>query len=477
MREVHDLTAAEQVQALRAREVSSVELTTHYLHRIDRHAGDLGAFATVAHDSAVEAARAADAALARGDAGPLTGLPLGIKDLQATAGMPMTLGSRALQGFVPAEDTWTVGRLRRAGAVILGKTSAAELGATCYDDGAGTGRPSVTPYDAARYASGSSGGAAAAVAAGLLPAAHGSDGAGSIRTPASTTHLVGMKPSRGSVSAAPSTTFLATTIEGTLTRTVEDAALLLDVMAHPAPGDVYGRPPREPLAFTGAVRRGEIRPLRIGTWSESGLEGTTIDPGIVAAVQRAAETLRRAGHDVREIPVPAPLGEEVTEAMRVWLTTAVAFAASTVIPPARHELLTPLTRHLVADAERLSSQRLLGAHAILARYASTHLAAFEHVDVALTPTTSATAVPVGHFLRDGVEGVLERMLRWSSPTPWVNLTGQPAIAMPAGLDAAGLPLSVQLVGRAGADAALLVLARQLESLQRHHGIHPPVWTQ
>lgn len=460
---------------MRRREVSSRELTEHYLDRIDRLSAGLGAFATVIPELALEAADRADLLLAHGEGGPLTGLPLGIKDLHATAGIRTAAGSAAMHDIVPDRDAWTVGLIRRAGAVIVGKTSTSEFGSTCYTEDSPSGQASVTPYDPTRYSSGSSGGAATAVAAGLVPVAHGSDSAGSIRTPAATCNLVGVKPSRGLVSIAPATTFMAFGTEGPLARTVEDAALLLDVMARPWAGDVYGWSAPEP--FVDAIARGPERELAIAMWTEPGLKGLETDPELAAAVHRTAEVLREAGHDVREIPIPFEIGEEVSGALRIWLTYAVGMSVMTMIPPQRHENLTELTRYLVSEAEKLTASDILSAQSTLARYASTALAAFDGFDVALTPATAQPPVPRGHFLADGVESTLERMLEWSAPTPWANLTGQPAVAVPAGFTAENLPLGVQLIGRPRTDAALLSLAGQIEQAQGWGRIHPIAWDE
>lgn len=475
MSALHDLTAAEQLAALRARDVSSRELTDHYLDRIDRLAQPLGAFVTVVAEQARDAADRADAQLSRGEGGALTGLPLGIKDLHATAGIRTTAGSRALDDVVPPQDSWTVGLLCDAGAVLVGKTNASELGATCYTEDYVAGRPAVTPFDKSRYSSGSSGGAATAVAAGLLPFAHGSDSAGSVRTPAATCNLVGVKPSRGLVSTAPASSYMAVGTEGPLARTVADAAILLDAMATPWAGDLYGW--RAGESFAAAAGRAPERPLTVAVWTDPGLDGVAVDPEVADAVGRTADLLRAAGHDVREVAVPARLDERVVDALRTWMTSSVGMAAATVIPPDRYDRLTDLTRFLMAQAQRLSAADLMTAHAVLAAHASAFLAAFEGFDVALTPTTTAPPVPRGHFLTGGVEEVLDRMLAWSAPTPWANLTGQPAVALPAGFTASGLPVSVQLVGRPRSDAALLALAHQLETAQSWASRHPDVWDE
>lgn len=472
MSDLHELSAARQLNALRTKEFSSRELTEHYLARIDRLDAEVGAFVTVTPDVALEEATRADERLSRGESLPLNGLPLGIKDLAPAAGIRTTFGSAALADHVPADDTWTVRLLRQAGAVIVGKTNTPEFGAACYTENDVTARPAVTPYDQSRYASGSSGGAAAAVAAGLLPFAHASDGAGSIRTPASTCHLVGLKPSRGLVSPAPTTSFLSAGTEGPIARTVADAALLLDVMARPAPGDLYGWRPE------GGFHTPELtRPLKIAMWTETGLDAAGPHPEALAAARRTAALLRELGHDVREIAIPAGYDEPTQQAIKNWFAYSVGAVASTLIPAERRQLLRPYTRHLIATAETLSANDVVTTQTVLARYASTFLTALEDFDIALTPTTNGPPVPIGHYFADGVEGEAAKMLHWSCYTPWVNLTGQPAISIPSHLDSAGLPYGAHLVGRPRHDAELLALAAQLEGAGLWEDVHPLSWHQ
>ncbi|MDT0158712.1 amidase [Microbacterium sp. ARD32] len=475
MSALHDLSAAEQRRALRTREVSSRELTSHYLERIERLAGPLGAFVTVVPESALAEADRADGLLDAGEGGPLTGLPLGVKDLHATAGIRTTAGSPALADVVPPRDSWTVGLLRSAGAVLVGKTSTSELGSTCYTEDYVTGHAAVTPYDTSRYSSGSSGGAATAVSAGLLPFAHGSDSAGSIRTPAATCNLVGVKPSRGLVSIAPASTFMAMGTEGPLARTVEDAAMLLEAMARPWAGDLYGWEAEESL--TASLSRPPERPLVIGMWTDTGLDGVDEGQELTAAIRRTGDVLRAAGHEVREIGIPARLDPAVVDALRTWLTCAVATSAGMTAPEERWVGYTELTRFLMQRAQALSAADLMVAQARLAGYASAFLAAFDEMDVALTPVTAAPPVRIGHFLAQGMDAVLDRMLDWSCPTPWANLTGQPAIALPAGFTTTGLPLSAQIVGRPRSDVLLLRLAAQIEAAQEWHLVHPAAWEE
>lgn len=472
--DLHQLSAAAQLTALRLGEVSSRELTGHYLERIEKLDGELGAFATVTPELALDEAARADRRLAGGEWSPLLGLPLGVKDLYPTAGVRTTLGCAALAEFTPAADAWTVGLLRRAGAVLIGKTNTAEFGATCYTDNDVTGRPTVTPYDCMRYASGSSGGAAAAVAAGLLPLAHAGDGAGSTRTPAATCHLVGVKPSRGLVSA-PATSFVSTTTEGPIARTVEDTALLLDVMAQSQPGDLDGW--RSDVRFIDAIRRPLTRPLRVAVWTEVGLGGRGPHPEAVRAVERAATLLQELGHEVREVPIPARCDDPVGSALRTLFAASVNALVSSLVPSDRRDQLLPYTRYLTVEGEALSGRDLFAAQGVLAGYANAFLTALDPFDVALTPVTNGPPVPLGHFRADGVEAIADAMLAWSAYTPWANLTGQPAVALPSHVDGDGLPHGVQLVGRRRGDAELLSLAAQLEQADLWQDIHPPCWHQ
>ncbi|MEU0877386.1 amidase [Lentzea sp. NPDC005914] len=466
MSDLHELTAAQQLRSLRAKEISSRELTGHYLARIDRLDEELAAFITVTGEQALEEAGRADERLARGEQEALLGLPIGIKDLAATKGIRTTFGSAALADFVPGEDAWTVGLLRQAGAVVLGKTNTPEFGSTCYTENEVVPRPSVTPYGTDRYSSGSSGGAATAVAAGLLPVAHGSDGAGSIRTPAATCHLVGVKPSRGLVSSAPASSFFVASTEGPIARTVEDAALLLDVMASPAPGDLYGW--SHASSFTAAL--GLRRRLKIAMWTDTGLD-QDVDPEAALAVGRMAQKLIDLGHEVREIPLPARWDEPTRRAIVDWFAYSVGAAVQAMMLTDRTHLLSSYSQQLLTMSDALSASDVVTAQAVLARYASTFLAAVDDYDVVLTPTTNGAPVRIGYYEGDEAE----RMLRWSCHTPWVNLAGVPAVSIPSHVDDDGLPHGVHLVGRNRRDADLLALAAQLESLAPWDEHHPPCW--
>src|ERR1700728_443201 len=243
--QIHDLSVTELAAAIRAGELSPVEITNHYLDRIDRLSDQVGAFYTVTRDRARQEAAVAEKAVAQASGDdrsalpPLTGIPIPIKDLNMVAGVRMTFGSTLFADNVADQDDYVVAALRSAGIVSTGKTATPEFGLPCYTE-TRIGPPARTPWDLTRSAGGSSGGAAAAVAAGLAPAAQGSDGGGSIRIPSSVCGLFGIKATRGRVSGGPLMPDLAGLgVDGPIARTVADAALLLDVMSGNYPGDMY----------------------------------------------------------------------------------------------------------------------------------------------------------------------------------------------------------------------------------------------
>src|SRR5512144_167024 len=302
---LHDLTALEQGTAIRAGDVSPRELTEHYLGRIEELSDSVGAFVTVTDGPAFETVTLLEKRLASANREerlpPLFGVPTALKDLNMTAGIRTTFGSAATAAFVPDVSDEVVLRIEAAGMVSLGKTSTPEFGTPCYTE-PDVAPPSRTPYDLGRMAGGSSGGAGAAVAAGLVPVAQGSDGGGSIRIPASCCGLFGLKPSRGRISAAPvygDPVGLGTS--GPLSRTVRDAAAMLDVMAGPAVGDPYWAPPLpEGRTFLDACSRDPGR-LRIGRFGKAVITEAEVHPECLRAYEEATRLLSALGHDVEEI--------------------------------------------------------------------------------------------------------------------------------------------------------------------------------
>jgi amidase len=476
MAQLHDLTALEAAAAVRAKQVSPVELVDHALARIDAVDGQLGAFVTVTADAARDAARAAEAAVLAGDElPPLHGVPTAIKDLNMLRGVPTHFGSRLMAGFVPETDDHVVTLLRAAGTISLGKTATPEFGLPCYTE-TDIGPPARTPWDLDRLAGGSSGGAAAAVAGGIVPFAQGSDGGGSIRIPASVCGLVGLKTSRGRVSRGPldlDSTRLS--VLGPLARTVRDAAAFLDAVAVPQPGDPD---PLAPLpsgeTFLGWCDREPGR-LRIGRYTDSPIE-TELDPQVRAAWEQASALLASLGHEVEDVAPPLP-AEAVPAFEKIWSVSA----ATVPIPPHREGELRPLTRYLRERGRAVSGPDFANAMAELNVQARTGIAASAHLDAVLTPSVAMLPRPIGWFTGEanGDEDPaadFERQKQFTPYTAMYNMTGQPAISLPLYWSEEGLPIGMMLVGRPGGDAALLSLAAQVEAALPWHTRRPEIWT-
>jgi amidase len=476
--DIHDLTVTELAAAIRAGQLSPVEITDHYLDRTDRLNEQVGAFYTVtnelAREQAAQAEKAVVASRQDGSAGttlpPLTGIPIPIKDLNMVAGVRMTLGSTVFADNVATEDDYVVAALRSAGIVITGKTATPEFGLPCYTE-TRIGPPARTPWDLGRSAGGSSGGAAAAVAAGLAPAAQGSDGGGSIRIPSSVCGLYGIKPSRGRISGGPLMPDLAGLgTDGPLARTVADAALLLDAMTCHQPGDMYTQPPLPGgETFLGHASREPGR-LRIARSLTAAVDGVEIHPDCVAAYEDASTLLESLGHDVQDIDLP--FGADLVPA---FVTLWYAMATLAPIAPEQEAELLPLTRYLRGKGLELRAADLLFAQAYLQAVMRSGLSVLNEYDAVLTPTVASPPVPVGYF--DEVEPAenFERQKRFTPWTALYNVSGQPAVSLPLYWNSAGLPIGVMLAGRVGDEATLISLSAQLEAARPWKDRHPPIW--
>jgi len=467
---VHDLTALEQAGAVRRRELSPVELTEHYLRRIERLGDVVGAYITVTPELALDQARAAERAVLDGpaDLGPLHGVPVPVKDLNNVAGVRLTAGSAVVE-VVPDLDDHVVIRLREGGTVCLGKTNTPEFGLPCYTENA-VAPPARTPWDLTRSAGGSSGGAAAAVAAGLAPLAQGSDGGGSIRIPASVCGLVGIKPSRGRVSTGPLGYSVGDLgVQGPLARTVRDAAALLDVMAGGFPGDPF-EAPRPPEPFRAAADRDPGR-LRVGRFRIPVIADTEVHPDCVAAYERASELLADLGHDVEDVAPPFR-SEVVPMFERVWSVLALL----NPIRPENEPRLRPLTRWLRDRGREVDGLGLAQAVSFMRQASRRAIAASSSYDVVLTPTLAQPPALVGG-IRDDADpaGDFARQKEFTPFTAPYNVTGQPAVSLPLHHTGGGLPVGVQLVGRPYGEATLIALAAQLERARPWLGRVPPVW--
>jgi amidase len=474
--QIHDLSVTELAAAIREGELSPVEITDHYLERIDRLGDQVGAFYTVTHDRARQEAAAAEKTVlqtSRDDRSalpPLTGVPIPIKDLNMVAGVRMTLGSTVFQDTIADQDDYMVTELRSAGIVITGKTAAPEFGLPCYTE-TRIGPPARTPWDLARSAGGSSGGAAAAVAAGLAPAAQGSDGGGSIRIPSSVCGLFGIKPTRGRISGGPLIPDLTgLSIDGPIARTVADAALLLDAMTVNRPGDMYTLPPLPDGETFLAHARREPGRLRIGRSLQNAVEGADVHPDCIAAYEEASALLAELGHEIEDIDMP--FGPDVVP---MFETLWYAMATLAPIGPAQEDELLPITRYLRGRGQEVRAPELMFAQGYLQAVTRAALQALNSYDAVLSPTLARPPVPVGYF--DEVEPAenFERQKRFTPYTALYNVSGQPAVNVPLHWSADGLPIGIMLAGRMGEEGTLISLSAQLEAARPWKDRHPPIW--
>ena len=458
---------AGQSELLRRGEVSSRELVELALARIDVLDADVNAFGAVYAGRAREEADRADRRRAAGEDAPLLGVPVAVKDEIDVAGEVTSRGTGAFTTRA-VDDAEVVRRLRAGGAVVVGKTTMPELGLWPFTESVTWG-VTRNPWDVERTPGGSSGGSASAVAAGMVPAALGVDGAGSIRIPAACTGLFGLKPQRGRVPRAPHDRDGSHWIAfGTLTRSVIDTAIVLDALRGPMSGD-DSAPPEPTRRFADAARShpGALR-IAVSEAFPAGVRGH-LTPEVRGALDSTADILRRLGHTVveREIDfrprdVPVILG---------LLFRAVHDFVGEVERPARLERRS----RALARPGRLVSDRTLGRLLAAERRMAERVGElFVEHDVLLTPMMSQPAVPTG--LMEGRGATVTYL--WE--TGWVpfsvlwNATGQPAASVPAGFSGTGLPLAVQIVGRPNDEATLLSLAAQLEAARPWADRRPPI---
>ena len=444
------LSAVEQARLIRNGELASLELVELHLERIARLDPELNSFVTVCAEEARSVARAIDSTT--GDA-PFRGVPIAVKDLTATSGIRTTYSSRAYADYVPDFDTAVVRRLRDAGFVIVGKTNTPEFGTVAFTESELNGA-TRNPWNTELTPGGSSGGAAAALAAGITPIAHGTDGGGSIRIPASCCGVFGLKPSRGRVSSSPFGSLEGLSTAGPLARTVKDAAHLLDVLAGYEPGDPWWAPPPD-RPFAEAAAEPPPR-LRVAVTSTPPID-VPVDPECVTALGAAADLLAELGHEVRDETPPWREPELFDMFIAVW-------QVGPALHPIDDSLLTPLNRGLVAAAAEASAADYARAVAWLQALARRIVGFWSSVDVVLTPTLALPPVPIGW--QDAVEGAFAQLLRNTEFTPFTaiaNLTGLPAMSVPLHWSDAGLPVGVQVIGPPAGEALLLSLAGELEA--------------
>jgi amidase len=449
-----------QAQMLAAGELGAVELLDATLRRIDASQATINAFRRLRPEAARAEATTAERRLAAGERLPLLGVPVAIKDDVDMAGEPTAFGMAG--EFAPkAVDCEFVRRLRAAGAIVVGKTNTPEIGQWPFTEGPTFGA-TRNPWSLDHTPGGSSGGAAAAVAAGLVAAAVGSDGAGSIRIPAAWTHLVGLKPQRGRVSTWPEPqAFNGLTAYGPLARTVADAALLLDVLVGNVDGDLH-RPNAHHESYAEAAAREPGR-LRIALALNVPFSGApaSLDPEVGAAVEGVAADLERLGHAVEPIELDYGLAPSLSIMPRSQ--GGIAEWAGRAPDPAA---LDPRTHHSARLGRAL--RPLLGLSRFAEEIARRRIGgqAFRRFDVVLAPSTAQPALPIG-----ACEGLsdweTDKRIVAAAPYAWPwNILGWPGLNVPAGFSAEGLPIGAQLLGQANSEPRLLALGAQLEAERR-----------
>ena len=460
--ELHDLTLANAAALVRDRAVSPVELTGAMLARIERLDPQLGSYITVTAEEALAEARQAEAqAKSGGMLGPLHGVPIALKDLFDTAGVRTTGGSKVLADRVPARDATVVARLRAAGAVLLGKLNMHEwaFGVTTQNPHFG---PCRNPWDTSRIPGGSSGGSGAAVAAGLCYGSLGSDTGGSIRIPASLCGIRGIKPTYGRVSRA-GVLPLSWTLDhvGPMTRSVRDAALMLSVIAGADPVDPACA--AEPVPdYTAALEDG-ARGLRVGLPRRHFFEGA--EPEVLAAAEAAVDVLRAEGAAVRDVDIAGiELAEQVFQV--IILAEAAAYHHRTLRE--RPQDYGADVRARLEPGELYPATHYINAQRLRTRVVLGFLSVFADVDVLLAPTLPMTAPSIPG---PPVE-TPNPLTRFTYPA---NVCGLPALSLPCGFDADGLPIGLQIIGRPFDEATVLRAGRAYERATEWHIRRPPVY--
>lgn len=461
MTSIHDLSVLELTEALTVGDLSASQVTEHYLARIARLNADLGAFIEVTPDAARERASS------ELPSGLLTGIPFGDKDLVARRGVPTRYGSRAFEHVVPTTDDPFAAALDAAGGISLGKTTTPEFGLTGFTEPA-VGPAARNPWDTTTGAGGSSGGAAVAVAAGLLPWAPASDGGGSIRIPAATCGVVGLKPSRGRLPiGAGLDSYDGLSVNGPITRTVADAAFLLDVLVNLAPS-------HRSVAATGHgpfvhALNSSVSDLRIGTTQITPWDGDVafdLDPRAVAALDWATRVLSESTAGVDDAPWRPAGYPEIFRTL--WRASAATLPITDDSP------VEPITAWLAREGRALPAQRVIETFSAARAFERSAIAAFAPFAAVLTPALAMSPRPIGWYDTHDAQRTFDQQVQYAPHTSWVNVAGLPAISVPVLADETGRPWSVQLVGRPGGEATLLALAGVLEQA-RGPLPHPPVW--
>jgi amidase len=464
--------AVELAEMVRSGEISSRELVECSLERIEELNPSLNAFVEIDGEHALAAAEK----ISPGDPRPFAGVPTAIKNNRPVKGLRLTYGCSLMAEHVAAYDHNVTRRLRDAGFVILGTTTLPEYGILPTSEARIFG-PTRNPWDLGRTPGGSSGGAAAAVASGMLPVAHGNDGGGSVRIPAACCGLVGLKPSRGRISAAPELGDSSLGIDGMLTRTVADTAAILDVLAGYEPGDATWAPaPAEPFAKSAAR---EPSRLRIAATTLPSVADAVVDPVCAGAVSEAAGLLRSLGHEVEEVDPPWQddgLRELFGAVFSNHIALSIAYSGSVAGREPSAEDMEPMSWAIYSMIGKMNAIQGMAAAVQLQSFARKLVAFLEPYDALLTPALAERPLPLGTLDTAAPEpmATFTRSGLFTPFTPVFNASGQPGISIPLYEGQDGLPLGVQLVGRPAGEGRLLALAAQLEAARPWRARRPEI---
>jgi Asp-tRNA(Asn)/Glu-tRNA(Gln) amidotransferase A subunit family amidase len=469
--DIDSLDAYAMAEAVRNGEVSPVTLIDQALARIEELDPALNAFTVTFPERAREDARRIEAAVGRGeDVGPLAGVPISIKDTIWMKGELATNGSRAFEDFRPDEDAVPVARIKQSGAVIVGKTNNPEF---CFRGYTGNPVWGVTrnPWNLDRTPGGSSGGAGAAVAARMTPLSVGSDGGGSVRLPAAFCGVVGLKPTFGLIPKLPGFAGWPTlSVDGPLTRTVRDTALLLEVMAGPHAADPLTYPSPRPQYVSAALGEGDLSRLRVAWSVDMGI--TPVEPDVRRAFLRAVETFAATGCELVEAHPATPHG------IGIWNTIATVegYASDGQLLDRFESVMEPGTAEILRAGESVSGPEYVDAQLARLAYTRVWLEFFDEFDLLLTPMMQMTAFPIGVAAPTEIDGqpVDPFFDDWCHLCYPANLTGQPAISLPNGLGEDGLPVAIQITGRRFEDDAVLAAAAAWERLAPWRDAAPPL---
>ncbi|MFM2280662.1 MAG: hypothetical protein RLZZ444_2893 [Pseudomonadota bacterium] len=457
--DIHDLSAATLSEAIRTQRLSCREVMAHFLDRIERLNGALNAIVSLRDRQELLAeADQADRDLRQGQwRGPLHGFPFAIKDLSEAAGLPCSYGSRIHAGFVPDFDDIHVARIRAAGAILIGKTNAPEmgLGSQTYNEVFGVTR---NPWNTALTVGGSSGGAAAALAARLVALADGSDMMGSLRNPAAFTNIVGYRPSYGLVPSLSNELFLSTlAVNGPMGRSVADVEMLLAIQS--------GRDPLDPFSCSPLASAPDYLalPLRIG-WLGDYNGYLPFEPGVLDLCRQSLETFRQLGMEVEDVAIDFDM-DRLWRAWKVLRHALVAGGqASDYADPDRRALMKPELVWEIENGQALSAADLYAASLTRSDWYRRMLDLFERYDALILPTTQVFPFPAEWHWPEWIDGrSMDTYHRWMEVVIGPTMAGLPVAAMPAGFSADQRPTGIQIIGRPQGDRQLLALAKAYET--------------